>query len=120
MSNPFPQKFDPMQQIEQGFEALDIAFVEARTVIGRLEWAKDKLVAEIAALRDERDRLEIYDEREAAFILHITPGQLGDLRRSHKFAHIGFGAKIRYTRQHLNAIIDYFEIKQRTAMRKAA
>lgn len=67
---------------------------------------------EIATVERERDRLEIYDEPEAAALLRIEAGLLGDMRRRYKFPHCKFGTKVRYTRQHLNAIIEYFEIRE--------
>lgn len=116
-----PDKLDPLGQLSMSLEAFDIAINEANSIRLRMNWIKSKVVAELEQIRDEREKLELYDEPAAATILKIEPNHLGDLRRRLGLPHINFGNKIRYTKRHLSEIISLLEIKQpdRTS-RKAA
>lgn len=115
-------QFDPIEQLAASLAAFEIAVAEINAIVPRVEFARERIEVELAAVRDQRDRLYLYDEAEAAAELHVKEDHLASMRRTHNLPHVAFGPKVRYTRQHLEQIISFFEIRNagKPALRKAA
>lgn len=122
MKRAIPQ-FDPSEQIGACIGELDVTLAEAAATIERLFRLKGRLAIEIEQIRAERDRLDIYDEDEAAAMLKLKPKHLAELRRRHDLPHVNFGNVIRYTKPQITAICEVMAIHQQktpAAIRRAA
>lgn len=122
MSRTAPQ-FDPSEQIGAAIGELEVTLAEAAATIERLFRLKGRLATEIEQIRAERERLDIYDEDEAAAMLKLKPKHLAELRRRHDLPHVNFGNVIRYTKPQIAAICEVMAIHQKrtpAAIRRAA
>lgn len=114
-------KFDPAAQFDATIAEAETHIVAAVASLERLIWLRGKIADDIAAMRDAADELELYTEDEAAELLKITAWHLGCLRRKHNFAVVNLGNKIRYTKEQIAGVCDFFSINnKKPAALKAA
>ncbi len=100
MSVKRPKRFEPTEQIEDAFQKLQSAMLEAKAAIDRVEWLKDRLLESVK----KADEVTIFTEAEAAEIFGVTPRLFRDARAKFNFPHIAFGMPPKYTREHLEEI----------------
>lgn len=112
------RQFDPLDGLTAAVEGLDVLFAEVDALRPRLAFQLQRVASEIDKAREARDRLQIFDEAEAAAILQLKEDHLASMRRNHNLPHAAFGPKIRYTKAHLDQIVAFFD--SRNAGRKAA
>jgi len=124
-------QFDPVDQLAATLTQFEILLAEVNGVLPRMEFMRQRIADELAAVRDERDRLELMTESEAAASLGIKADHLATMRRSRPgyFPHIAFGNKIMYSRRQLVEICEMYAVgssqkpvagSQRTELRRAA
>ena len=107
------RQFDPNELISSALGDLDAAMNQAAATIQRIGRLKDRLAAEIDAVRAEREAMAIFTEAEAADLLKLKPAHLADLRRKHDLPHVNFGNVIRYTKPQLHSICDRLALNNR-------
>lgn len=106
------QRFDACDQLAATLTQFEILLAEVNGVLPRMEFMRQRIADELAAVREERERLEIMTEAEAAASLGIKVDHLATMRRSRPgyFPHIAFGNKIMYSRRQLVEICEMYSV----------
>lgn len=125
---PIRNGFDPAAAFEQAVIEIDNDIAQYEATAKRLRRFHEAAMAELDRLRAERDLMEMFSEQEAAVLLRLSSRQaLADLRYQHSLPHRKIGSKVVYTREDIDAILEYFKVagvRRRTsstiAGRKAA
>lgn len=121
MARTAPQ-FDPIEQLSSALNVFEIKLAEIETILPRMRFAFERIESELGRVREQRDRLDYYTEAEAAALLKLKEDQFATLRRLNDLPHVRFGMTVRYTRQHLDQITDFFDSRNagKPHIRKAA
>lgn len=121
MAQTAPQ-FDPIERLSSDLNSLEIGMAEIETLMPRLRFSFERIEAELANVRQLRDRLDFFTEPEAAAVFKIKETQLATLRREHDLPHVRFGQFVHYTRQHLELITEFFDSRNagKSQLRRAA
>lgn len=116
------RQFDPATMFEQVMCQADIEAAALWATVERMRRLVPMVREQFERMQDAGDTLEICTEEQAAVVLQVEPQHLGNLRRKYGLAHMKFGDKVRYTREHLREICEFLTInkKERAALRKAA
>ena len=107
--------FDPITQSDELTTEIEAAFLDLRAKFDRLAWLKDKIAADLEAMRAEADQIDTYTEEQAAAVYQIKPAHLGKLRRQFDLEHCCFGNIIIYTRPQLAGIAEVLTNGKRKA-----
>ncbi len=104
--------FDPVEQLAATLTELAGNLSDVNAGISRLEFMRQRIADELAAVRKERERLEMFTEAEAAGQLGLKTTHLADMRRARSphFPHIAFGSKIMYSRRQLVEICEMYAV----------
>lgn len=115
-------RFDPVEQLAATLTQFEISLAEINAVMPRLEFMRQRIADELQAVREERERLEIMTEAEAAASLGIKADHLATMRRSRggSFPHIAFGNKIMYSRRQLVEICEMYSVGGKSLPAKPA
>lgn len=103
------QQFDPIEQLAASLNSFEMNIAELNAMLPRMEFARERIARELEAVRERRDRLDYYTEERAAAVLTVKETHLASLRRQHNLPHVRLGGEIRYTRQHLDQITEFFD-----------
>lgn len=121
MAQTAPQ-FDPIEQLSAALNAYEICEAEMAAIMPRLRFSFERIEAELENVRKYRDQLDVFTEAEAAAVLKLTETSLAAYRRDNDLPHLRFGSMVRYTRQHLDQIVSFFESRNagKSQLRRAA
>ncbi len=110
-------QFDPIDQLATTLNEFETGLAEITAILPRMEFMRYRIAEELAAVRAERERLEMFTEAEAAAQLGLKPTHLADMRRARSphFPHIAFGSKIMYSRRQLIEICDMYAVGTKKA-----
>lgn len=107
---------------EQRLGELDIKLHETFTLLGQMQWLRQKLVEEFTEMQEKADDLHCYTDADLAGFFQIKEGLMGSARRNLNLPHFTIGTKPRYTREQAREITRICTVnsKGRLVLKKAA